>query len=190
MHVALALPFDDVHPERIDQIRVIQNTNGLLWNAAAHPRFASEAPGASKSLLGVKGNWSEALDDAVNSGRMVRLFDDEVGSPYTFSRTLSLTRTFTLVQASGDAIPDSFDSATNWPDCAKSIGDIRDQSNCGCCWAFAGAEAGSDRMCIASKGKLLVPLSAQDGEPRVVCARLTATLQCASTPTTMGATGA
>ena len=26
--------------------------------------------------------------------------------------------------------------------------DIRDQSNCGCCWAFAGAEAASDR-CLA-----------------------------------------
>jgi len=60
------------------------------------------------------------------------------------------------------AIPDAFDSATNWPDCAKTIGDIRDQSNCGCCWAFAGAEAASDRMCISTKAELLMPLSAQD----------------------------
>merc|ERR1711862_1072757 len=57
---------------------------------------------------------------------------------------------------------EAFDSAENWPKCAKIIGDIRDQSNCGCCWAFAGAEAASDRMCIASKAKLLMPLSAQD----------------------------
>ena len=33
-------------------------------------------------------------------------------------------------------LPTDFDSATNWPHCAKIIGDIRDQSNCGCCWAF------------------------------------------------------
>ena len=46
--------------------------------------------------------------------------------------------------------------------CAKTIGDIRDQSNCGCCWAFAGAEAASDRMCIATKGKMMMPLSSQD----------------------------
>jgi len=39
---------------------------------------------------------------------------------------------------------------------------IRDQSNCGCCWAFAGAEAASDRMCIATNATLMVPLSAQD----------------------------
>merc|ERR1719487_2003299 len=60
------------------------------------------------------------------------------------------------------AIPDNFDSETNWPQCAKIIGDIRDQSNCGCCWAFAGAEAASDRTCIATNATLLLPLSAQD----------------------------
>jgi len=59
-------------------------------------------------------------------------------------------------------VPASFDSETNWPKCAKIIGDIRDQSNCGCCWAFAGAEAASDRMCIATEAKLMMPLSAQD----------------------------
>lgn len=59
-------------------------------------------------------------------------------------------------------IPDSFDSAKNWAStCGKILGDIRDQSNCGCCWAFGGAEAASDRMCIATKGKLQMPLSAQ-----------------------------
>merc|ERR1719162_2663765 len=58
--------------------------------------------------------------------------------------------------------PSSFDSAANWPKCAKVIGDIRDQSNCGCCWAFAGAEAASDRMCIATNAEILEPLSAQD----------------------------
>jgi len=60
------------------------------------------------------------------------------------------------------SIPDHFDSAENWPQCAKSIGDIRDQSNCGCCWAFGAAEAASDRMCIATNGSLQFPLSAED----------------------------
>merc|ERR1712100_662556 len=58
--------------------------------------------------------------------------------------------------------PDSFDSETNWPQCAKVIGDIRDQSMCGCCWAFAGASAASDRMCIATNATIMLPLSAQD----------------------------
>merc|ERR1712226_212295 len=59
-------------------------------------------------------------------------------------------------------IPDSFDSEENWPKCAKVIGDIRDQSNCGCCWAFGGASAASDRMCIATKGAAQIPLSSED----------------------------
>merc|ERR1712072_1437590 len=67
-----------------------------------------------------------------------------------------------LLHDSMTEIPESFDSATQWPQCAKMIGDIRDQSNCGCCWAFAGAEAGSDRMCIATNASIMVPLSARD----------------------------
>jgi len=61
-----------------------------------------------------------------------------------------------------EAIPDSFDSATNWPKCAAVINDIRDQSMCGCCWAFAAASAASDRLCISTEAATAVPLSAQD----------------------------
>merc|ERR1719261_420661 len=52
--------------------------------------------------------------------------------------------------------------AINWPQCAKVITDIRDQSNCGCCWAFAGTSAASDRLCISTNASIMVPLSAQD----------------------------
>ncbi|OMJ86897.1 hypothetical protein SteCoe_11446 [Stentor coeruleus] len=42
--------------------------------------------------------------------------------------------------------PSSFDSRTQWPNC---IHPIRDQGQCGSCWAFAASEALSDRLCIA-----------------------------------------
>lgn len=58
-------------------------------------------------------------------------------------------------------MPESFDSEENWPNCKEIIGDIRDQSNCGCCWAFGAASAASDRMCIQTNGALKFPLSAQ-----------------------------
>merc|ERR1719199_809495 len=122
------------------QISEIENTPGVLWKAAPHPRFASQAPGASKDLCGVIGDQKEAVADAVAKGEV------ELHKP-----TLSAAE-----------IPDDFDSEQNWPQCAKIIGDIRDQSNCGCCWAFAGAEAASDRMCIATNASIMVPLSAQD----------------------------
>ncbi|CAJ0948868.1 unnamed protein product, partial [Mesorhabditis belari] len=46
-----------------------------------------------------------------------------------------------------EEIPEFFDARQKWPKC-NSIGWIRDQSNCGSCWAVAAAEVASDRMCI------------------------------------------
>merc|ERR1712135_114102 len=127
------------HPDRVAQVRELQDTPGILWKASLVDRFASKAPGASRSMNGVLSDWRGALRSGVSSGKIVS---------FTVNESLS--------------IPTSFDSATNWPQCAKVIGDIRDQSDCGCCWAFAGAEAASDRMCITSNAALLMPLSAQD----------------------------
>eukprot|EP00405_Crypthecodinium_cohnii_P005111 CAMPEP_0194751994 /NCGR_PEP_ID=MMETSP0323_2-20130528/5868_1 /TAXON_ID=2866 ORGANISM="Crypthecodinium cohnii, Strain Seligo" /NCGR_SAMPLE_ID=MMETSP0323_2 /ASSEMBLY_ACC=CAM_ASM_000346 /LENGTH=366 /DNA_ID=CAMNT_0039668695 /DNA_START=59 /DNA_END=1159 /DNA_ORIENTATION=+ len=129
----------EVHEDRAAQIQAITNTEGVLWRAEANERFAGEAPGASKTLCGVKASWKEAVQTAVLKGDITVFKAPE-----------------------GLEIPDSFDSESNWPKCAKILGDIRDQSNCGCCWAFAGAEAASDRMCIATDGALQLPLSAQD----------------------------
>jgi len=110
----------------------INSTPDVLWKAGLNERFAD--PSAMKSLCGVKAD-SAAL----------------------------VAKLPTAVSKIADAdVPDSFDSETNWPQCAKVIGDIRDQSNCGCCWAFAGASAASDRLCISTNGTTAVPLSAQD----------------------------
>eukprot|EP00930_Biecheleria_cincta_P084373 TRINITY_DN7385_c0_g1_i2.p1 TRINITY_DN7385_c0_g1~~TRINITY_DN7385_c0_g1_i2.p1 ORF type:complete len:379 (+),score=69.89 TRINITY_DN7385_c0_g1_i2:97-1233(+) len=129
----------DVHPDRLAQIEEIKKTPGVLWKAAAHPRFATEAPGASKDMCGVIGDQKANIQELIKLGEIEEFVPD-----------------------ANAAIPEEFDSETNWPQCAKTIGDIRDQSNCGCCWAFAGAEAGSDRMCIATNASIMVPLSAQD----------------------------
>jgi len=59
------------------------------------------------------------------------------------------------------AVPDQFDSRTNWAKC-PTISQIRDQSTCGSCWAFGAVTAMSDRLCIASQAKYTFPLSAED----------------------------
>lgn len=54
----------------------------------------------------------------------------------------------------GENVPDSFDSRQKWPHC---IHPIRNQEQCGSCWAFGAAEALSDRFCIAGKDVVLSP---------------------------------
>jgi cathepsin B len=128
----------EVHPDRVKQLEDITSKKPL-WTAKAHPRFATPAPGASTPLLGVTGDWKADIDEKIASGEIHRY------------------------QGKANFVaPDDFDSAEAFPACAKTIGDIRDQSNCGCCWAFGGAEAASDRMCISSNASLMLPLSAQD----------------------------
>lgn len=111
----------------------INNTPGVKWKAGHNDRFRGQPIEAVKPLLGVTADSHEKLLAAA-----------------------------AIYQAKNLTVPDSFDSETNWPKCAKVIGDIRDQSMCGCCWAFAGASAMSDRLCIATEGKYMVPLSAQE----------------------------
>jgi len=142
---ALALGGKPAHPERMDQFMELTKMPGLLWEQTLLNRFRTEAPGASASLCGVKGDWKKDIQEAVARGDVARFEDSDAHA-----------------MLANVEMPDAFDSAENWPKCAKMINDIRDQSNCGCCWAFAGVEAASDRMCIASKASLVLPISAQD----------------------------
>ena len=57
--------------------------------------------------------------------------------------------------------PELFDPRVQWPKC-ESIKEIRDQSNCGSCWAHGAVEAMSDRICIASNQQQQTRISAED----------------------------
>ncbi|RZC38574.1 Peptidase C1 and/or Propeptide C1 domain containing protein [Asbolus verrucosus] len=60
------------------------------------------------------------------------------------------------------AIPDTFDARTEWPECKDIIGKIRNQGNCGSCWAFASAEIMTDSLCIKSNGTVKFEFSPED----------------------------
>jgi len=55
--------------------------------------------------------------------------------------------------------PEEFDARKQWPNC-KSMSMIRDQSDCGSCWAFGAVESMSDRECIKHGEDVI--LSAED----------------------------
>ena len=61
-------------------------------------------------------------------------------------------------------LPADFDARTRWPNCT-SISTIRDQANCGSCWAFGTTEAFNDRVCVknyAGDGPTMPLLSTAD----------------------------
>jgi len=55
-------------------------------------------------------------------------------------------------------IPATFDARKQWPSCIHSI---RDQGQCGSCWAFGAVESLEDRFCIITSGSINVQLSEQ-----------------------------
>ena len=97
-----------IHPERREQLNKIKSL-ATTWTAKAG-RWAREAPGASAPVLGHLGDNKLNVAAAKERGEVTD-FVPKLVNP----------------------IPDSFDSAKEWPKCAKLINDIRDQSNCGCC---------------------------------------------------------
>merc|ERR1719491_2071788 len=114
----------------------------MTWKAGIPRRFRNTPIGHAQSLCGVHENSHAELLSLAAQGKIGS------GPPSAYSNAPDP--------------PASFDSIEQWPQCAETIGDIRDQSDCGCCWAFGAVSAASDRLCIATKGKVVLPLSAND----------------------------
>jgi len=115
---------------------------------------------AVSSIVGANASSWDAIVEAVNSGNnsWVAAAPSKFGGPedveffmgaflpgdakYSEPRAKDIT-------PSNDALPSSFDSATKWPQCSV-IANVRDQSTCGTCWAFASAASFESRACIES----------------------------------------
>jgi cathepsin B len=80
------------------------------------------------------------------------------GKDYSYTRSLCGARTggpvlpIREIAVDESAIPSEFDARTAWPACTARISEIRDQSDCGSCWAFGAVEAATDRICISTSG--------------------------------------
>jgi len=119
-----------------ERARIIATVNksGAKWTAGVNSRFAGKPIHAVKRQLGVRD---------VNPPAWKR-------PPYKVHTGFDIA-----------ALPDNFDSRQNWPSC-PSIQEVRDQSDCGSCWAFGAVEAATDRICIGTNATKQAHLSAED----------------------------
>lgn len=115
-----------------DIIQAVNSAPGSSWKAGRNVRFEGATLKDAKLLMGTKQNTD----------------------PETFLPYKPLEKTVEL--------PAEFDWRTD-PRAANcpSVKEVRDQANCGSCWAFGSVEAMSDRICIASNGTDRSHLSAE-----------------------------
>jgi len=81
-------------------------------------------------------------------------------------------------------LPAEWDPRKEWGDRCPSLKMLRDQGGCGSCWAFGAASSITDRICIATGGRVNPIISAE--ELVSCCSVFHAPLQC---PTDQGCNG-
>jgi Papain family cysteine protease len=83
------------------------------------------------------------------------------GNENTFSAANSreVEKRFTREHALKAGLPQSFDARSQWPAC---IHGVRNQKQCGSCWAFSSVGMFEDRLCIASGSTITERLSPED----------------------------
>ena len=92
------------------------------------------------------GSWvaeASPVFDGMNLAEAAQRHGLKMTAPKLPPRPLELA----LNDVADEAIPTSFDARQQWKHCS-SIGHIRNQGQCGSCWAFAAAESFADRLCI------------------------------------------
>jgi cathepsin B len=122
----------------------------LLCGVAVLAVSSLDRPIVSQEMVdhinSVQSSWTASLDQ----GGMERITKAQArafvgaleGGPKLPRKTYASSRIQNL--------PTNFDARQQWPQC-DTIKQVRDQSACGSCWAFAAVEAISDRYCIFLK---------------------------------------
>ncbi|BFZ21116.1 hypothetical protein BsWGS_24155 [Bradybaena similaris] len=118
-----------------EHIDYINNIAGATWKAGHN--FAREDDRHVKRIMGIP-------DIAKSEFLTRRLPRNE------FKRKLKSSE-----------LPENYDPRVLFPNC-PSLKEVRDQGDCGSCWAFGAVEAMTDRICIQSKGKIQFHVSAED----------------------------
>ena len=128
-----------VEPVHTDGKIAALNSENPYWTAGKNARFEGLTLRDAKALMGVLNATADTLASIETDG--VKTYDAR----------------------SSVTLPTDFDWRTD-PRAkgCPSLEEIRDQSNCGSCWAFGSVEAMTDRTCIQSNGTKQAHLAAED----------------------------
>ncbi|KAF4673710.1 hypothetical protein FOL47_010191 [Perkinsus chesapeaki] len=125
--------FDDTRPAIMQSLVNQINSKQNTWTASVdQERFKGSTLGDAKRLCGTFMNITETLEEVIYPEEELK------------------------------TLPGSFDAREGFKGCEKVIGHVRDQSDCGSCWAFGTTEAFNDRVCIKSNATITTLLSPGD----------------------------
>jgi len=134
-----ALATTDTHIEAVDQ-----NGESVICLDVATKKAASFEEIAEEINSGNHG-WTAAVPGKFANVEDVKEF---LGAFLPGDADYSEPDVVELLPSNAE-VPSSFDSSEQWPQCSV-IGNVRDQSSCGSCWAFGSVASFESRSCIAT----------------------------------------
>ncbi|KAI1705031.1 papain family cysteine protease domain-containing protein [Ditylenchus destructor] len=132
---------DEKRTQAKKQVEEINKKNNGRWRAEFNERFALLELEHKKRMAGTISRKSR--DDTKNSTPSVN--SQQPNAHF--------------------GVPSIFDSRTKWSQCAPFMNNIRDQSNCGDCWAVSSGSVLTDRRCIARAKQEADVMTCSKGAP-------------------------
>lgn len=134
---------------------------GAAWSVDWDVTAVNDAALIARANLEAEGGWVAGPSAVFSDGKTLRAASTRLGllmsakrgaftlAPPTESHVAARDRALEADARFRGSIPESFDAGTEWGARCPSVIAVRNQGDCGGCWAFSAVETLADRFCIA-----------------------------------------